>query len=54
MAVKCFLKHGLPFQYDLIASMPEMINIKKLRVVDQRFRLRFMPLKKGYARVARI
>jgi hypothetical protein len=50
MASKCFIKHGLPFQYDPITVMPERINIRKLRATDQRFELWFIPLKKDYAR----
>jgi hypothetical protein len=34
--------------------MPERINIRKLRVTNQRFRLGFMPSKKDYIRSARI
>jgi hypothetical protein len=39
MAVKCFLKHGNPFQHDPDIRMPKRINMIKVKCVDQRSRL---------------
>ena len=54
MAAKCYVKHGLPFQYDHITGKSERINIRELRAVDQRFGLGFRPMKKDYTRADEI
>jgi hypothetical protein len=34
IAAKYFLKHGLPFQYDLTTGMPERVNAVKIKCAD--------------------
>ena len=48
MAVKCFLKHGIPFQHELDVGMPKRVNMIKVTYVDQRFRLGYKPEMKDY------
>ena len=48
MAVKCLLKHGIPFQHDLDTRMPKRVNMIKVKCVDQRFKLRYKPKKRDY------
>ena len=48
MIAKCFLKYGLPFQNDPIAGNLKRVNIKKIKVTDQRFGLGFKPKKDDY------
>ena len=54
MAAKYFLKHGLPFQYDLTTGMPERVNAVKIKCADQRFGLGFKPGKADFKRAAEI
>jgi hypothetical protein len=54
MVVKCFLKHKLPFQYDLATNIPKKITVMKLKTVNQRFELEFKSRKKDYTRVTKI
>jgi hypothetical protein len=54
MVVKYFLKHKLPFQYDLATNMPKKITVTKLKTVNQRFELEFKSRKKNYTRVTNI
>ncbi|XP_034898419.1 uncharacterized protein [Populus alba] len=39
MVVRCFLEHGIPFQYDPITGIPKRIKPITMRAVDQRFGL---------------
>jgi len=50
MAAKYFLKHRLPFQYDLTTGMLERINVIKMKCADQRFSLGFKPRKADFKR----
>ncbi|KAL3609378.1 hypothetical protein D5086_000398 [Populus alba] len=52
MAAKSFLKHKIPFQYDVEVGKPERINIIKLKAAQQRFGLGYKPNKEDYMRVA--
>jgi hypothetical protein len=54
MAAKYFLKHGLPFQYDLTTGMPERVNVIKMKCADQRFSLGFKPGKADFKKAAEI
>jgi len=54
MVVKYFLKHKLPFQYDIATNMPKKITVTKLKTVNQRFELEFKSRKKNYTRVTNI
>ena len=46
MIAKCFLKHGIPFQYDPNIEMLERVNLIKVKFVDQRFELRYKSKKR--------
>ncbi|XP_073260913.1 uncharacterized protein [Populus alba] len=48
MAVRCFLEHGIPFQYDPITGIPKRIKPITMRVVDQRFGLGYKPKKEDH------
>lgn len=48
MSVKYFLKHGLPFIYNLDTRMPEKVCMIKMKCTYQRFGLGFRPRKKDY------
>jgi hypothetical protein len=51
MAVKYFLKHGLPFEYNLDTKMSKRINVMKC--TNQRFGLGFKLGKKNYKRATK-
>nr|XP_034898165.1 uncharacterized protein LOC118036558 [Populus alba] len=48
MAVRCFLEHGIPFQYDPITGIPKRIKPITMRAVDQRFGLGYKPKKEDH------
>jgi hypothetical protein len=50
MTTKYFLKHKLPFQYDLIFGNLKRISSIRLKTSNQRFRLHFKLIKKDYKR----
>jgi len=52
MAAKSFLKHKIPFQYDVKARKPKRINIIKLKATEQRFGLGYKPKKEDYKQAA--
>ena len=54
MNVKCFLRHGFPFQYDPTTWMLERINMIKVKYVDKRFGLGFKPRKVDYTTMIEI
>ena len=54
MIAKCFLKHGIPFQYDPNIEMLERVNLIKVKFIDQRFELRYKSKKKDYRWVASV
>jgi hypothetical protein len=54
MIVNCFLKHGIPFQFDLDTGMLERVYLMKLKCVNQRFGLGYKPKKDDYKRISRI
>jgi hypothetical protein len=52
IAIRCFLKHRLPFEYNPKTRMPRRINVKKMKCVDQRLGLGFKLSKKDHWRFA--
>jgi len=48
IAIRCFLKHRLPFEYNPKTRMPRRINVKKMKCVDQRLGLGFKLSKKDH------
>jgi hypothetical protein len=50
MAAKSFLKHKIPFPYDIEKGRLEWMDIIKLKVVEQRFGLGYKPKKEDYKR----
>ncbi|XP_073261302.1 uncharacterized protein [Populus alba] len=52
MAAKSFLKHEIPFSYDIEKRRLEWMDIIKLKAAEQRFRLGYKPKKEDYKRAA--
>jgi len=50
MAAKGFLKHKIPFPYDIEKGRLEWIDIIKLKAAEQRFGLGYKPKKEDYKR----
>jgi hypothetical protein len=48
MTVNCFLKHGIPFQFDLDIGMLERVYLMKLKCVNQRIGFGYTPKKDDY------
>jgi hypothetical protein len=52
MAAKSFLKHKIPFPYDIKKGRLEWVDIIKLKAAEQRFGLGYKPKKEDYKRAA--
>ena len=52
MAVRCFLKRGIPLQYNPITGIPKRIKPITIRAVDQRFGLGYKPKREDHRWVA--
>jgi len=52
MAAKSFLKHKIPFPYDIEKGRLEWIDIIKLKAAEQKFGLGYKPKKEDYKRAA--
>ena len=48
MEAKCFLEHGISFQYDPITGIPKRIKPIKIRCADQRFGIGYKPKKEDH------
>ena len=48
MVARYFLKHGLPFQYDITTRMLKRVNVIKMQCDDQRFDLGFKSRKTNF------
>jgi hypothetical protein len=48
MVAKSFLKHKIPFPYDIEKGRLEWIDIIKLKAAEQRFGLGYKPKKEDY------